>query len=83
MCTSGIIQDPGDFLTPSVTNDALMCYLVTVFKRRMAEKCAAVLFIIQDLSGVVWLSIFTFVMYLQELGERLMFLEGDNNIHRQ
>lgn len=64
MGTSGIIQDPAHFSAPSISNDALMYYLVAVLKRRMAEKCAAVLSIIQDLAGVVWLSIFTFMMYL-------------------
>lgn len=50
--------------TSSISNDVLIYYSVAVLKRRAAEKCAAVLFIIQGLAGVSWLSIFTFVVYL-------------------
>lgn len=60
--TSGTILDLGH--NSSISNHVLICYSVAVLKRRTAEKCAAVLFIIQDLAGVAWLSIFTFVMYL-------------------
>lgn len=44
------IQDPAYFSALSVSNDTLIYYSVSVFKRRMAEKRVAVLFIIQGMA---------------------------------